>query len=88
MIEFEQVVRYDAVGAGPLWCSSNGVPEKIDVPPCPRCGRARKFEFQVIFTEWGLLAYILGVLLVLVLCGFLPAQAIAVVAHYFPDDDP
>eukprot|EP00752_Nemacystus_decipiens_P006360 g5734.t1 len=43
-----QVVRYDPVGAGPLWSSSNGIPREDDVPPCGRCGRARKFEFQVM----------------------------------------
>ncbi|CAM9788049.1 unnamed protein product [Hapterophycus canaliculatus] len=43
-----QVVRYDAVGAGPLWSSSKSVPAEADVPPCVRCGRARKFEFQVM----------------------------------------
>ncbi|CAM9264410.1 unnamed protein product [Laminaria digitata] len=43
-----QVVRYDETGGGPLWSSSNGLPGKSDVPPCPRCGQARKFEFQVM----------------------------------------
>ncbi|CAM9865841.1 unnamed protein product [Pylaiella littoralis] len=43
-----QVVRYDAVGAGPLWSSSNGIPTEADVPPCGRCGQTRKFEFQVM----------------------------------------
>lgn len=62
-------MRYDAVGAGPLWSSSNGVPEEADVPPCSRCGRARKFEFQVRMTEFYSLALILGVLAIIVLCG-------------------
>ncbi|CAM9111042.1 unnamed protein product [Ectocarpus sp. 13 AM-2016] len=43
-----QVVRYDAAGAGPLWSSSKKIPEEADVPPCARCGRTRKFEFQVM----------------------------------------
>lgn len=42
-----QVVRYDAVGDGPLWSSSNSIPNEADVPPCGRCGQTRKFEFQV-----------------------------------------
>ena len=47
----EQVVRYCFdEGAKPLWPSVSDAPEHTDktVPPCPRCGAARRFEFQVL----------------------------------------
>lgn len=42
-----KVIRYDTVGAGPLWSSSIGIPGETDIPPCERCGKPRRFEFQV-----------------------------------------
>lgn len=44
----EQVLRYcSQAGAAPLWLSTQHVPSPGDVPPCPHCGAARAFEFQV-----------------------------------------
>lgn len=39
-----QVIRYDR-GGEPLWVSLENKPQ--DIPPCPACGEAREFEFQV-----------------------------------------
>lgn len=45
----EQVLRYRFKdGARPLWPSPAHVPKEGDVPPCPRCGSPRRFEFQVL----------------------------------------
>lgn len=46
-----QVVRYCFdEGAKPLWPSVTHAPvaDEKTVPPCPRCGAARRFEFQVL----------------------------------------
>jgi pre-rRNA-processing protein TSR4 len=43
----DQSIRYDHGGReGPLWPSLEGRPESV--PPCPRCGSPREFEFQVM----------------------------------------
>uniref|UniRef100_A0A7S0RG65 Programmed cell death protein 2 C-terminal domain-containing protein n=1 Tax=Chlamydomonas leiostraca TaxID=1034604 RepID=A0A7S0RG65_9CHLO len=45
----EQCIRYCFQdGAGPLWPSPSNLPSPNDIPACPRCGKARKFEFQVM----------------------------------------
>lgn len=41
----DQVIRYDRAGE-PLWVSSENKPQ--DIPPCPGCGEAREFEFQIM----------------------------------------
>ena len=44
----EQCLRYCFhESAAPLCPSPDGVPSADDVPPCPRCGGPRIFEFQV-----------------------------------------
>lgn len=41
------VLRYaSGTGKGPLWGRCSPVPESI--PPCPRCGAYRRFEFQLL----------------------------------------
>ena len=48
-----QVLRYCFdEGAEPLWPSVSDAPERDErtVPPCPRCGSPRRFEFQVLPT--------------------------------------
>jgi len=48
-----QVLRYCFdEGAKPLWPSVSDAPEQNErtVPPCPRCGSPRRFEFQVLPT--------------------------------------
>ncbi|KIZ05218.1 Programmed cell death protein 2 [Monoraphidium neglectum] len=45
----EQCLRYCfQAGAAPLWPSRSRRPKAGDIPPCPHCGRARQFEFQVM----------------------------------------
>ncbi|KAF8071111.1 PDCD2 [Scenedesmus sp. PABB004] len=45
----EQCLRYCfQPGAAPLWPSHECVPAPGDIPPCPHCGAARRFEFQVM----------------------------------------
>eukprot|EP00741_Cyanophora_paradoxa_P017275 tig00020961_g16685.t1 len=44
-----QVLRYAAgEGAAPLWVHPHRRCASADVPPCPRCGGPRSFEFQVM----------------------------------------
>ena len=46
-----QVMRYSRdAGAAPLWPSVTHAPEHTarTVPPCPRCGAPRTFEFQIL----------------------------------------
>ena len=45
----EQCLRYTfASNATPLWPSKRRQPDEEDIPPCPRCGARRRFEFQVM----------------------------------------
>lgn len=45
----EQCLRYCfQPGAAPLWPSHINTPKPTDIPPCPHCGTARRFEFQVM----------------------------------------
>lgn len=46
----EQVLRMPTFnsGAQPLWTHSKQRLRPMDVPPCPQCGQARIFEFQVM----------------------------------------
>ncbi|KAG2454853.1 hypothetical protein HYH02_000685 [Chlamydomonas schloesseri] len=45
----EQVIRYCFQdGAQPLWPAPHCRPKPGDIPPCSRCGAARKPEFQVL----------------------------------------
>ena len=47
--EPEQAVRYTfADKSDPLWTSRQRQPKPSDIPPCQRCGAARRFEFQVM----------------------------------------
>lgn len=47
----EQVLRYcPEPGAKPLWPSVTRAPSTDTIPCCPRCGAARKFEFQILPT--------------------------------------
>jgi len=47
----EQVLRYCPDDrAKPLWPSVTHAPRTDNVPCCPRCGAARKFEFQILPT--------------------------------------
>lgn len=42
-----QVLRYDHTASSiPLWASACRRPSAV--PPCPRCGSARWFEFQLL----------------------------------------
>ena len=45
----DQCIRYTfAPDAVPLWPSRRRQPDPSDIPACPRCGAARRFEFQVM----------------------------------------
>jgi pre-rRNA-processing protein TSR4 len=47
--EPEQVLRYCfEPGAAPLWPGLARRPGPDDVPACPNCGTARRFEFQIM----------------------------------------
>ncbi|NWY01077.1 PDCD2 protein, partial [Nothoprocta ornata] len=46
-VEPEQIIRYCRGGEGPLWVSSENIPEEKDIPNCS-CGAKRIFEFQIM----------------------------------------
>ncbi|NXF36509.1 PDCD2 protein, partial [Nyctibius bracteatus] len=45
--EPEQIIRYSRGGKGPIWVSSENIPEEDDIPNC-LCGARRIFEFQIM----------------------------------------
>ncbi|KAM9608657.1 programmed cell death protein 2 isoform 1-T1 [Morphnus guianensis] len=45
--EPEQIIRYCRGGEGPIWVSSENIPDEKDIPNCS-CGAKRIFEFQIM----------------------------------------
>lgn len=41
-----QIIRYCRGREGPIWVSSENIPDEKDIPNCS-CGAKRIFEFQV-----------------------------------------
>lgn len=52
-----------------MWPSVTKVPKPADIPPCPHCGAARRFEFQVsatrkdhveevVTTDWNVVVFL------------------------------